>query len=289
MIRINLIGTKTKRAKGAAAGAKKWELLIFLAVIVAEIVFLFLWQQRLDNELVEAKKRTRDATTKIEDLKRVKIAWENWQREKADIIAQEQVFERLRADQVGPPAMLEYLMYALTPLRDGPGSSDEVRAQELAGWNPKWDTRRVWLKTLKEDAGKLTLQGEAVDHEDVAEFYRRLESSGYFFDVEPGVQDRKVHSELEIKFVDFQVSMGLTYLPALATVDSKPAEAVAATEGEVEQPAAAPEAPPPATPSAPSGGPGTPVDGPGTPVSMATPGAPAVFSVYNGGDAWTVS
>ena len=71
---------KTKRAKGAAAGAKKWELLIFLAVIVAEIVFLFLWQQRLDNELVEAKKRTRDATTKIGRPKEGQNRVENWQR-----------------------------------------------------------------------------------------------------------------------------------------------------------------------------------------------------------------
>jgi Tfp pilus assembly protein PilN len=267
MIRINLIGLKTKRAKAVQKGGKA-QLILFAVVLLAEVAFLFLWHQRLTAELEEAKKRTRDATAKIEDLKRVKVAWEAWQAEKADLEAQEQVFDRLRADQLGPPAMLEYVAYALTPLVETAVGSDEARAQELVGWNPKWDPRRVWVKSMREDAGKIVFQGEAVDHEDVAEFYRRLEASGFFLNVEPGSQTRKVHVDLGIKYVEFEVTMGLSYLAVLEPADVAAAEAVVPAAGQ--EPGAQPAAPAaPAQPTAP-GAPGAPA-GPGVPVG---PGGP---------------
>ncbi len=285
MIRINLIGLKTKRAKPTKLGGKG-QLLLFAAIIVVEVVFLFLWHQQLNAELDEAKKRTRDATAKIEDLKRVKVAWEVWLAEKADIEAQEQVFDRLRADQLGPPAMLEYVTYALTPLADSPAGSDEARAQELIGWNPKWDTRRIWLKSVREDAGKLTFQGEAVDHEDVAEFYRRLEASGFFFDVEPGSQTRKVHIDLGVKYVDFDVSMGLSYLAVLEPAQPADGEVPALPpDSPLEPPAPSPApAPQPGHQDAPPGppsGPGVPV-GPGAPVVRSTPDVLPTFAWHRG-------
>lgn len=261
MIRINLIGLKTKRAKQASKGGRA-QLFIFVAVILAEIAFLFLWHQRLTNELVDAKKRTSDANAKIEDLKRVKVAWEVWLAEKADIEAQELVFDRLRADQLGPPAMLEYVSYVLTPLADSSVAGDEARAQELVGWNPSWDPRRVWVRSVREEGGKLVFTGAAVDHEDVAEFYRRLESSGFFFNVEPGSQTRKVHPDLGNKYVEFEVSMGLSYLAVLEPADQPAAADSAGSDAETAPPSGQPAAP--GTPS----GPGAPV-GPGSPVTRA--------------------
>lgn len=262
MIRINLIGLKTKRAKQASKGGRA-QLFVFAAVILAEIAFLFLWHQRLTNELADAKKRTSDANAKIEDLKRVKVAWETWLAEKADIEAQEQVFDRLRADQLGPPAMLEYVTYALTPLVDSSTAGDEARAQELVGWNPAWDTRRVWIRSVREEGDKLIFMGAAVDHEDVAEFYRRLESSGFFFNVEPGSQTRKVHPDLGNKYVEFEVSMGLSYLAVLEPADQAAATDAAGVDADGEA------APPAGQPGAP-GAPGTPA-GPGTPVAPGSP------------------
>ncbi len=264
MIRINLIGLKTKRAKQTTKGGRG-QMLLFAAIILAEVAFLFLWHQRLSSELEDAKKRTHDASAKIDDLRRVKVAWETWLAEKADIESQEQVFDRLRADQLGPPAMLEYITYALTPLIESPAGSDEARAQELIGWNPKWDPRRVWVRSIREDAGKLIVMGAAVDHEDVAEFYRRLEASGFFSAVEPGSQTRKVHPDLSVKYVEFEVTMGLSYLAVL-----EPADQAAAAEGDAtSEPTQAPTPPGTTPPGAPAA-PGTP-SGPGVPVA---PGAP---------------
>lgn len=209
MIRINLIGTKVKpKAKAPSA-----QLYLYLALFLLEGVFLFVWHQTLVSELDSATTKAKEAIAKVEALKKVKESWEQWQVEKADLDRQAAVFESLRAGQVGPANMLQYLSYALARLPDSPAFAEELKAQELVGWNPKWDAGRLWLRRVEEKGGMLTLYGEAVDHEDVAEFYRRLDSSDFFTHVEPGIQIRKVSPELGIKFVDFTVTAGLQYRP----------------------------------------------------------------------------
>ena len=219
MIRINLLGLKVKPKQ---TGSSK-QLFAFAAILIVEGLFLFLWHQKLSADLAEATKRTKEAAAKIEDLKRVKQSWEQWQAEKADLDRQSQVFDTLRADQIGPPMMLQYLSYALTPLDDSPAGRDEARAQELAGWNPKWDSRRVWLASIKQADRLVTFDGTAIDHEDVAEFYRRLESTDFFSVVEPGLQTRKVHPDLGIRFVDFTAKTNVSYRAAIEP-DQAPAE-----------------------------------------------------------------
>ncbi len=209
MIRINLIGTKVKpRARAPSA-----QLYLYLALFLVEGIFLFVWHQMLVSDLESATAKAKEAVAKVETLKKVKESWEQWQVEKADLDRQARVFESLRAGQVGPPNMLQYLSYALSRTPDSPAFSEEIKAQELVGWNPRWDAGRLWLRRLEEKGGMLTLYGEAADHEDVAEFYRRLDSSDFFTDVEPGLQVRKVSPELGIKFVDFTVTAGLQYRP----------------------------------------------------------------------------
>lgn len=224
MIRINLIGTKAK----PKAKAPKGHLFLFLGLIIVEAAFLFVWYQMLSSDLEAATQRTKDATAKIDDLKKVKQAWERWQVEKADLARQSAIFDTLRADQIGPPNLLQYVSYVLTRVPDSPASSDEIKAQELVGWNPKWDPRRVWLTRTEENLGIVTLRGEAIDHEDVAEFYRRLESSDYFVAVEPGLQMRKLSNRLGIKYVEFRVTAGINYrMPELTPVVASVPAAVA--------------------------------------------------------------
>lgn len=239
MIRINLIGIKTKPKPTAT----KTHVLVFVVLLVLEAGFLFLWYQLLSNELSEATKRTKDATTKIEELKKVKDAWEKWQAQKADLERQVSVFESLRADQTGPLSVVQFLSYALTKITDSPLHADEMKAQELAGWNPRWDTRRVWIRRYSEKERMLTLVGEAIDHEDVAEFYRRLESSDYFLQIEPGLQSRKIHSELGIKYVEFTVTMLLNYNVALGQSTVEGIEAAQPKVPAVTSPSAADSGP----------------------------------------------
>lgn len=207
MIRINLVGTKAKPKSQAPKG----QLFLMIGLILVEVIFLFVWYQMLSSDLETATQRSKDATSKISDLKKVKQAWEQWQVEKADLARQAAIFDTLRSDQLGPPNMLLYLSYVLTRVDDSPASTDEIKAQELVGWNPKWDPRRVWIRKTTAKEGIMTVHGDAIDHEDVAEFYRRLESSDYFLNVEPGLQARKISKDLAIKFVEFKVTVSINY------------------------------------------------------------------------------
>jgi type IV pilus assembly protein PilN len=207
MIRINLIGVKTKARKSKPTAI----LLVFAILFVIEAAILFVWYQKLSSELGDASRRSHEAQAKVEELVKVKAAWEQWQAEKADIDRQTAVFETLRADQSGPPHFLLFLSYMLTKAQDTPANADELKSQEMAGWNPKWDARRIWFKSVDERGGIVSIKGSGVDHEDVAEFYRRLESCEFIHNVEPGIQLRQVHGELGIKFVEFATTASLSY------------------------------------------------------------------------------
>ena len=224
MIRINLIGQRARVKPTVGKG----QLVIFVAFLVIEAVFLFVWHQKLSGDLTDAVKRSKEASTKIEELKRVKDAWEQWQTQKADLDRQAQVFESLRAEQSGPPNVLEYLGYMLTKVPDVPSAADEMKAQELVGWDPRWDPRRVWITRYLERGGVVTLSAQAIDHEDVAEFYRRLETSDYFTNVDPGAQVRLVNGQLDTKYVDFSVTGVLNYRVDLEPPAPPPDPGVAA-------------------------------------------------------------
>lgn len=210
MIRINLIGRKVKQKKTG----NRSQLLIYVALLAVVFGVMFLWHQQLTDELKSAKVKSVEAADKIEKLKRVKQAWELWQAEKADIDSQADVFAALQADQLGPSTALQYLSYTLTKIPDEVEYIDETKAQELAAWNPKWDTRRVWIKSVEIKGQDAKIEGEALDHQDVAEFYRRLESSDIFRNISPGPQRRKVHTDLDIKFVEFSVHATVSYVAA---------------------------------------------------------------------------
>lgn len=241
MIRINLIGRKVKQKKSQGS----YQLLIYLGMIGAAVVVLFLWHQSVVDELEGAKKKAREAAEKVENLMRVKQQWEAWQVEKGDLDRQIAVFNALQADQIGPSMALQYLSYALTRVGDDPMSAEEVRVQELAGWNPKWDPARVWLKSMEIKDGKVEIRGEAIDHEDVAEFYRRLESSGIFKSIAPGLQRRRVDDQLQVKFVEFSVGAMISFVEtALAWREAQELAAIQAAQNAPQTAEAAPEAAP---------------------------------------------
>ena len=169
----------------------------------------------------------------------------------------------LQADQIGPAMALQYLSYALTRIDDDPVHQEEARAQELAGWNPKWDTRRVWLKSIDiknatdGKGSRVEIKGEALDHQDVAEFYRRLESSDIFIGLNSPSQRRKVHEELNIKYIDFSVTATLSFVPTANAWKQAEADAVKAAAAPQPEAGADGAAPSPARPAASAGVPGS--------------------------------
>ncbi len=210
MIRINLIGRRVRRK----ARAPKGQLFVFLAILVVELVFMFVWYQRAQGDLDLATRRAREVHQKVVKLDKLKKQWDAWQKKKKGIKARMKVLERLRYIQTGPARMLRFFSYMLTKLPETPSNLEELKAQELAGWDTRWDPRRVWLTRLIDKKGNVTMEGMAIDHGDVAELYKRMESSAYVVALNPGSQElERMKTKLNLGFmpVKFRANWQVRY------------------------------------------------------------------------------
>jgi hypothetical protein len=124
---------------------------------------------------------------------------------------------------------MTYLSFILAPRKEAELPGDELKQMELAGWRVNWpgERARAWLTSVKEHEGEVTLMGGAVDHGDVAEVARRLESSSYFRDMKLVSQERKISTTLGVSYVEFTIRGSLLYLiepykPAAAEGEAPP-------------------------------------------------------------------
>ena len=210
MIRINLIGRRVRTRSRAPKG----QIFVFLALLVVELVFMFVWYQRAQSDLNLATKRTTQVHKKIVRLNKIKAKWDKWEKQKKRIQSQMKVLEDLRYTQMGPARMLKYFSYMLTKLPDTPKNLEELKAQELAGWDTRWEPSRVWLTELDNKHGLVKMQGIAIDHGDVAELYKRMESSAYIINLNPGMQElKKGKDKMHLGFipVKFKASWQVKY------------------------------------------------------------------------------
>lgn len=207
MIKINLITVRVKRKKRAPAN----QLFIFAGIFIVEIIALFFWYHQTSKELTYITDKNIELQKKIEELKKVKEEWLAWEEEKKILDRQYQIFESLKNDKIGPLHMFQFLSYVLTRIEDMPQNIQELKSLELAGWDIRWNPLRLWIQKMSEKDGILTIQGTAIDHEDVAEFYKRVETNPYLLNLEPGLQQQREDKELGLKFVDFTMTSLLNY------------------------------------------------------------------------------
>ncbi|NUN15307.1 MAG: PilN domain-containing protein [Myxococcales bacterium] len=207
MIRINLLPARTSRKK---RGGK--QILILLAVILAlEGIALFYWHQSTANSLAYEQAKVKDLEAKVADLNKIKAQIDEREKYKETLIKQNFIFEELKYDKIGPANALIFLSYVLTKKEDNIYNVDEIKAQEESGWDVNWDPNRLWLVDFVETEKDVTIIGHATSHDDVTEFYRRLDSSLYFYDIRPDVQEVKYNDEIDVKFVRFTVDAKINY------------------------------------------------------------------------------
>ena len=215
MIRINLLPTrgKSKRKKAAPSGASAARPLILLGVLIlaAGMVSLYMWYEQLEAQSVVENTKTRDLQKKVEELEKVKQTMEERERSQQILAQQNFIFDELRYDKIGPSNALLFLSYVLSKTEDNSFNAQELQSQEDNGWNVSWDPGRLWITSFEEEDKVIEIKGQAIEHEDVTEFYRRLESSIYFYDVAPDVQELEYAEEMELRYVTFKVVCKLNY------------------------------------------------------------------------------
>jgi type IV pilus assembly protein PilN len=185
MIRINLL-PKRRRSEQRSVAGQGW-LLIVLAVLLAEVCGLFVWHSMNEAKLKAQNRKNAELAAQIEQSKRLVQNHPEIKEKLAELRAKEDAIAALQTARTGPTSVLLELARILTPGR-GP-TVDPVRLEELrrenplSVYSPSWDARRLWLTKFVEENRQVQILGVARDGEDVSEFARRLNLSGFFADV----------------------------------------------------------------------------------------------------------
>jgi Tfp pilus assembly protein PilN len=107
--------------------------------------------------------------------------------------------------------MLDELSQMLTPIED-PATKLQVRAK---GWNPDWDTKRLWIDQFVEKNRRVMITGHARSNEDLAEFLERLNSSRHFVKVRLKESNATLRQELNnARLMQFSITAYVIYGPA---------------------------------------------------------------------------
>ena len=211
MIRINLLPVRQVRR----AQASRRQLAIIAAALIVQIGAMFFLYDAKESEVEQMQRRVQVVQAEIDRLKKEVGDFEKLRRQRDRLLKQRKVINELHKGRTGPVWVLRELSEILTP---GKGPTVEkrdyealVRRDPSAGYNVRWNPRRLWINGITEQRGKVSLVGKAKDHDDVAELLKRLNLSRYF----QGVQLRRItqvrDNKLKLKVVKFSMACRVNY------------------------------------------------------------------------------
>ena len=157
MIKINLQPAKraAKKAKEKApVDTGMFQLGVGLGIV---LVFLgacgYRWQMLVDEIALQTQVKE-SKTKELEVLKKKVQEVEDYEKNVRLLEDKVRIIEQLRKNQGGPVRLLDYISQGLDPLK-------------------------VWLTNVEGDK-EVTLTGKALTNDDIVEFVRNLQQSGYF-------------------------------------------------------------------------------------------------------------
>ena len=241
MIRVNLIGS---RGRGKGPGGKRpgmqlptipnVGILLAILILVAQAAALYMWSDSVKTTADSDDNKIKHLKLELDELNANKAAITELNTEIDKLRSTEGLFQVLFADKRGPVNALSYLSFILLDRNEAETPSEELRSMEAAGWRVAWTAHRAWFNSFRELNGEVTLNGEAMDHEDVAEVQRRLESSPFYRDCRIVFQDKKRDEALGISYVEFSIRASLVYLTDPVVLPGSEAAAAAAAAADAD-------------------------------------------------------
>jgi type IV pilus assembly protein PilN len=153
MPRINLLPVKAAKRVGNARN----ELLIFAGILAFVLVGLYFWYARVQVDISDMQARLDDLKTEIAKIDKTVGQVEDFKKKSSVLEQKLDVIDKLKKQKVGPAKMLADLADIMTK------------------------QRKVWLTNMQEREGVLTLQGGAMEQENISEFQMALEQQSKFF------------------------------------------------------------------------------------------------------------
>jgi type IV pilus assembly protein PilN len=218
MVRINLLPSARKQARGAASSgdgsSTPWIIGYLAAAFVTMLVCALLYFNGT-SELQEQRAANQALQTQITALQAQSADIEQVRAQLAQSEDLERVVGELQRARYGPTRVLMELSHILTA-SGGPTVDPERleairRDNPLAGFNPTWDTRRLWLTSFVEEERHVQIHGLGKTNEDVAEFLRRLSLSESFNEVQLTKTEATTDSVSHIDLISFELSCSVVY------------------------------------------------------------------------------
>ncbi len=203
MIRINLAPTKRKRPGAAAAPAARATTTAVagkggsggLALLLMVIGWAALggagwYLLTIEDEAALVVRGQAAAVGKEVNEIKGAIDEAGLKQREEDVKRQEIAITKLKAKQRTPVFVMYELASMLTDAqRGGSVTIDEEKYKKnkaddpQSEINPSWDPAGLWLTSVEETGGKLTIEGAARDAADLSEFTRRLRASVWFGEI----------------------------------------------------------------------------------------------------------
>jgi type IV pilus assembly protein PilN len=180
MIRINLLPIKQDRRREAARN----QLIVGAAVLLIEVAIFVAMYMSIDAEVNIQENINSNIKAEVTRIKAQIKDHKTILSEIADYEKRQAAIDDLQKARTGPVHIMLELSSIIS--KGGRPNIDEVKYQETiridptAGYDEDWDYRRIWISDFTEKNRKITLKGQALTHEDVAEFLRRINLSRFF-------------------------------------------------------------------------------------------------------------
>jgi Tfp pilus assembly protein PilN len=201
MIRINLVPQKRKRAaatpgtsraaraetpSGGSGTATIVLMLLGWGALAAAGWYLLSVE---DEATFAVRAKSAGVSKQVNDI-RAAIDEAGQAARREEIKRQEIAIEKLKSKQRTPAfVMYELAMILTDPAQGGGVTKDEEKynrnkaADPQSVINERWDPSGLWLTSIKEGDGRLTIEGAARDAADLSEFTRRLRASVWFGEI----------------------------------------------------------------------------------------------------------
>ncbi|MBK8479741.1 MAG: PilN domain-containing protein [Proteobacteria bacterium] len=211
MIRINLMPVRQVRK----VQARRRQFAVLGAVLAVELIALFIVHENQASALEERRRAVSELQGEIEQLKQEVGDFDKLKQQRDQLVAQREVINSLQKGRTGPVAMLRELSGILSvgkgPMVDQTAYEALLHRDPGAGYNPRWNPRRLWVERIDEARKQLTILGKAKDHDDVAELLKRLALSKFFTNVQLKRDDQIFDDRLKLRVVRFSLTCAAKY------------------------------------------------------------------------------
>ena len=211
MIRINLL--PVRQVRKVQIGQR--QLLLFVGLLAVEGVAMAVLYNMESDEVEKRRQALTAINTEIEALKKEVGDYDQLERQRNELLKQRKVINELGSKRTGPIWLLREMSAVLSingqPTYDQDEYNELLRRNPGAGFNPKWNPKRLWIERMVERGGRLELSGKAKDYDDVAELLKRLNVSKYFTNVVLKRNDQVKDNQVGLKVVRFALTCKVTY------------------------------------------------------------------------------